>query len=188
MTPDPTATAAPVADEFSVLSQAVIPATAILVSVGLAVLLFFLERRSAERARQQERQDKLLEELIATLAFFVSVNPLVETWATEFRKLRAQAVILQALPSASARLLGDWLASEGRRGMRLLSSSMETLQSASQVTEDQLLSVMQPAHSWADDCINTIALWMRGDISDDQVRALIEELKTESAKSPPVGH
>jgi len=170
---------------WDLVSDALIPASAIVVSVLIAVLLFMAERRSSEAARQLERQDKLLEEIIASLAFFVSVNPISESWRSEWRRLRAQITILQTLPMKRTRLLGDWMVLEGQLGMQLTTTAIVTLNQYPSAPEDippdVIISTMQPSHDWAAYCINSIASWMRGDVKDEAIRDRITEL------SPPVG-
>ena len=183
MTNDQTPSAA--VGMWDLVSDAVIPASAIVISTLLAVLLFRAERSSSRRAVQQDRQDRLLEEMIATLAFFVSVNPLAESWSAEFRRLRAQVTILQTLPSPSARLLGEWMVLEAARGKADMVKAMVELQFADEATDHLAAQLIKPAHDWAAYCINSIASWMRGDIGDIRVQERIDELQSAATVSPP---
>jgi len=167
-----------VVSDWDLVSGAIIPGLAIILSTAIAVLLFVAERRSSRNSRQQERQDKLLEEILSTLAFFVSVNPLAESWAAEWRKLRSQVTLLQTLPSPRARLLGEWLALAIERKSSLLAEAMFALDAfPGEVDPAFLLNTMRPAHDWAAYCINSIASWMRGDVDDDRIREGIAELR-----------
>lgn len=170
-------------DFWAVIADAVIPGLAIVISAGIAVLLFVAERRSSEKARQRERQDRLLEDIIASLAFFVSVNPLAESWADEFRRLRSRVTILQTLPSPRTRLLAEWLVLEGERGMGMMLEAQEAFPRAGAVSVDTILGIMRPSHDWANSCIQSIAQWMRGDVDSDRVRAWKAELQPSPQRS-----
>jgi hypothetical protein len=167
---------------LDVIADTVLPSVTLVASVLIAVLLFRAERKDAKAAREQERQDRVLEGIIESFAFFVSVNPLTEDWSSEFRKLRAQVMILQTLASPKATLLGDWLALECEHGTREFAAALAKLDRIDTLSVDVFIEIMEPAHSWAHGVMNAIGSWMRGGIPDEKVLAKISELKAMAAR------
>lgn len=186
---------------WEVLTAALIPAAAIVVSTVIAVRLARTERQASEKAREEEREaalnlrdearrdaalaheearrDRVLEELIEVFAFFISAHPTAENWVPMMRLLRARVVVLQTFPTA--RVLGEWLASENARGMAAMQRAMSNPW-AEAPDAPEFLEWSAPLAQWANDMINGIASWMRGDITDEQLRTATARNSDDTAR------
>lgn len=173
---------------WDLVSGAAIPSLAIVISTSIAVWLAMSERKHAAKARatelsaasearrderraarddrEMERRDRHLEELLEVFGFFISAHPTTESWSPTMRKLRAKLVILQTI--SSTRPLAEWLVSEGPRGQQAMQLAMAN--PYLEVPEDpEYLKWQGPMANWAQEMINGIASWMRGDVSDAEL-------------------
>lgn len=164
-------------DWWSVLTDAGIPALALLLSTAVAIGLARRERRAADHSRLLERRDRMLEGILSELAFFATVNPEAELWADHFRILRAQVVLLQTLPGGSNLAAGRWLAAECQHGTSQMSIAMAAVDELPASARDPLI-YMKATHQWAQRTTLDLAKWIRGDLRDEDLwareRALTE--------------
>lgn len=165
-----TATGSAGIDWWSVLTDAGIPALALLLSTAVAIGLARRERRAADRSRLLERRDRMLEGILSELAFFATVNPEAEPWADHFRVLRAQVVLLQTLPGASNLAAGRWLAAECQHGTSRMAIAMQAADQLPASMRDPLV-YMEGTHRWAQRTTLDLAKWMRNDLRDEDLRA-----------------
>ena len=158
------------------LVDVLLPSLAILVSASIAVALAVLERRAARRARDQERVDRICEDILEGLSFFVSANPLAEEMSSELRRLRSRIALLQTLASTGHRLVGLWLAREVETALPRYSEGMLALQAYVDPQPSDILRAFAPAHTRFHDSMMRLSSWMRGDIADDVLSSRIQDL------------
>lgn len=162
------------------LAGVLIPSAAILISTGVAIGLAVLERRAARRARELERQDRVCEDVLESLSFFVSANPFAEMMAPETRRLRSRLMLLQTLPGERIRRVGLWLALEVEVALPWFSAAMTKLGPNS--TIDETLAALAPAHKQFHDNLVRLTVWMRGEVKDEAIEERIATLVTGGAK------
>lgn len=167
-----------------VLIDVAIPVAAILVPTWIAVRLARSERkhaaaaraedqRGAEAMRESERRDRVLEDLIAAYGFFISAHPTWDAWKPAMQLLRARVVLLQTLPTG--RTLGEWLATRFQHvGAPAMSHAMSNPY-ADTPESDEYLQWGRPLSDWAQEEINTVAGWLRGELTDEKIRALLAQ-------------
>ena len=165
------------------LTTIVLPSAAILIPTVLAITLAVLERRAARRARAQERTDRVSEDVLESLAFFVSANPIAEEMAPEMRRLRSRVALLQTLPGARIRRVGLWLALEVEIGLPLYSAAMVIYRQIENPSIDDHLEVFRLPQKWFHDCMVRLTVWMRGEVKDEAIEERIDQL-SKGAISP----
>ncbi|MBD8102489.1 hypothetical protein [Plantibacter sp. CFBP 8775] len=142
------------------------------------------ERRTAREDRESERRDRHLEELLEIYGFFVAANPQTESWLPIMRRLRAKLVILQTIPSALA--LADWLVAESKRGTDAMAYAMEN--PYLDTPEDpEYMKWQGPMAQWAQDMMNSIASWMRGTVTDADIRETLRRRQETQDGAAPAG-
>lgn len=151
------------------LVDVLLPGAAIVISACIAIGLAILERRAARHARLEERRDRVLEDLMESLSFFVSANPLAEEMAPPTRRLRSRVMLLQTLPGETTRLVGQWLALEIEVGLPLFSKAMQSVGSSEHVSIDEMLAALKPAHRAFHECLVRLTVWMRGEVEDEAI-------------------
>jgi hypothetical protein len=162
------------------LAGVFIPCAAILISTGLAIALAVLERRAARRARDLERQDRVCEDVLESLSFFVSANPFGEEMAPDTRKLRSRVMLLQTLPGVQIRRVGLWIALEVEVALPRFSDAM--VNAGPNPDVEQTLAVLAPAHRAFHETVVRLTVWMRGEVKDEAVEERIELLVNGGAK------
>ncbi|WP_159499108.1 hypothetical protein [Microbacterium sp. 18062] len=165
---------------WELLTDAAIPAVAIVASTWIAVRLARSERQQAAEARAAEqreltamreaerraaqtdrenaRRDRIIEELVELFAMLIAAPPTAEDLPPTIRAVRAKLLTLGSVPSASA--LADWV------GARTPDAAPARAADGTE-TETDTPSVAD----WADEMIGTITAWTRGETSDDDLRA-----------------
>lgn len=157
-----------------------IPSAAILISTSLAVALSILERRASRRARDLERQDRVCEDVLESLSFFVSANPFAEEMASESRKLRSRVMLMQTLPGKRIRRVGLWIALEVEVGLPRFSHAM--MSAGTNPGVEQTLEALAPAHRAFHESLVRLTVWMRGEVKDEAVEERIDLLVNGGAK------
>lgn len=140
------------------------------------------ERRAAREDRESERRDRHLEELLEIYGFFIAANPQAESWLPIMRRLRAKLVILQTIPSALA--LADWLVAEGPRGTDAMAYALENPYLETPESPEYM-NWHGPMAQWAQDMMNSIASWMRGTVTDADIRETLRQRQESSVTPPP---
>ena len=167
---------------WQITTDAVIPALAIVVSTLIAIGIARWDRADARKsavedradaasARERDRVERLLAEVLELYAVFISGNPHTTDYAPVVRQLRARLMIAQTIPSSA--VIGLWLAEQTAVGFRLYDESMRAFPFPN-APVDQIVAAMRPVADWANQCVQTIAGWLSGSITDDDLHGHLQ--------------
>lgn len=164
---------------LDIVSGIAVPAAAILVSTWVAVGLARSERKSAARARLEERIDAAFVRTLTALAQLNTINLRAESVAEPLRELRVGLTLLASLSSKpDDDLLGEWFEAERVAGNEQVRESMRRLQLVpdplrSDADVEKAVAAGGPVNSWARDFAYRLRHWHRHGATVEQLRAYI---------------
>lgn len=132
-----------------------------------------------ERERRMAKAEETFEQVLGTLSWFVTAEPVRDDWAPQMRLLRGQATVAQAAREPDLQEFAEWFASEVERGLKQARFCFIQFDAAQdRLSHDDVdravEQIMHPFRSWVKNTMDLVVIWLRGSASMGEIRLMAD--------------
>ncbi|TFC54569.1 MULTISPECIES: hypothetical protein [unclassified Cryobacterium] len=159
---------------WEVTMSVAIPVAAILIPTVIAVRLARNERSVSVRSHYLERRHGAARGVIVALSDMISMDPTAEMVEPLLRGLRGSIAVYRASLTADDAVSGHWLVTRQLQGAELWTAAHGRLAfelARRTLSTGDTAQILQPAHMWAHDTMETFSEWLSGQVQDADLQA-----------------